>query len=313
MHVVVPGERGAHQVLRPVLHPLDRAAGDHRADDRTDITRVHRGLVAEAAADVRGDDPDLVLGQAKEQRVQRPVRVRGLRGGPHGQLPADLVHVGDRPARLQRGRVDPRVEHVLADRHLGVAEDLVGAFGVAGLPVEDVVAGPVLQVVADERGVGVQCLAGVGHRGQQLVLHVDQLERVPGRVVVVGHHERHLLALEPDLVGGQHGLPVTGQGGHPGQAASGQGLAGDDGLDLGVGLGRDGVDGDDPGVRVRAAQHRAVEHAGQVHIVHVRALAADEPLVFLAQHPPEARGHCDPPGCSAECWAAQRTERTMFS
>ncbi len=62
-------------------------------------------------------------------------------------------------------------------------------------------------------------------------------------------------------------------------------------------------------MRVRAAQHRAVQHAGQPHVVDEEALAADEPLVLLAQHPPEARGH----GVSSECSAAHLIERTMFS
>ena len=78
-------------------------------------------------------------------------------------------------------------------------------------------------------------------------------------------------------------------------------------------LGGQGVDGQDPGVRVRAAQHRPVQHAGQPHVVHEEALAADEPLVLLAQHAAEAGGHAVSPGCSAACSAAQRMERTMFS
>ena len=47
------------------------------------------------------------------------------------------------------------------------------------------------------------------------------------------------------------------------------------------------VDRDDPGVGVRAAQDRAVQHARQVHVVDVGALAADEPHVLLAQHAAE--------------------------
>ena len=70
----------------------------------------------------------------------------------------------------------------------------------------------------------------------------DQLQRVPGRVPVLGHHERDLLALEAHLVGGQHGLRVLGQRGHPGQPARGQVLPGEHGLDPRVGLRRDGVD-----------------------------------------------------------------------
>ena len=132
-------------------------------------------------------------------------------------LPRHPVEVRDRAAGFQRGRVDPRVEHVLRDRYLGVAEHLLGAAGVAGLPVEDVIAGPPGQVIADDRGPGIHRTARVDHRGQRLVLHVDQFEGVPGGVAVLGDHERHLLALEPHLVGGQHGLGVAGQGGHPGQ------------------------------------------------------------------------------------------------
>ena len=74
-------------------------------------------------------------------------------------------------------------------------------------------------------------------------------------------------------------------------------------------LSGESVDRDDAGVRVRAAQHRAVQHARQVHVVHIQALAADEPLVLFAQHPAETRGH----SASLECLAAQRTDLTMFS
>ena len=198
-HVVVAGERGAHQVLRAVLDPLDRHAGDDRADDRHHVARVDADLAAEAAADVRRDDPDLVLRQAGDERVHRAVRVRRLGGRPDGQLAADRVHVGDRAAGLQRRRVHPGVEDVLGDDHLGVGEHLVGLRLVAGLPVEDVVAGAAVLVVADDRGVRVERAAGVDDRGQRVVLHLDELDRVARRVVVLGDDERDLLALKRTL------------------------------------------------------------------------------------------------------------------
>ena len=89
--------------------------------------------------------------------------------------------------------------------------------GVAGLPVEDVVVGLALDVVADDGGVGVERLAGVDHRRQRLVLDVDQLQRVACRVAVLGDDERHLLTLVAHLVRGQHGLHVVRQRRHPGQ------------------------------------------------------------------------------------------------
>ena len=56
---------------------------------------------------------------------------------------------------------------------------------------------------------GVERLAGVDDRVERLVLDVDQLERVAGRVAVLGDDEGDLLALEADLVGGEHGLHVV--------------------------------------------------------------------------------------------------------
>ncbi len=53
-------------------------------------------------------------------------------------------------------------------------------------------------------------------------------------------------------------------------------------------LGRCGVDRDQPCMRVRAAQHRAVQHARQHEVVDVVALAAEEASVLLAHPAPEA-------------------------
>ena len=60
-----------------------------------------------------------------------------------------------------------------------------------------------------------------------------------------------------------------------------------------------GVDRPDPGVRVRAAQDRGVQHAGHGHVVDVIALPAKESRVLLAGHPAEAdrvAGRADPRG-----------------
>ena len=157
LHQVVAGEAGRRQVLRPVLHPLDRLAGEDGADDGADVAGVDRDLVAEAAADVRRDHLDLVLGQAGHERVQRAVRVRRLGRAPQAQLPGDRVHVRHRAARLQRAGVDALERDVLRDEDdVRVGEDRVGLRLVARLPVEDVVVGLALLVVADDRRVGVE-------------------------------------------------------------------------------------------------------------------------------------------------------------
>ena len=89
-----------------------------------------------------------------------------------------------------------------------------------------------LEVVADDGRIRRQRLAHVDHRIDPLVLHVDQFERVARRVAVLGDDERDLLVLEPDLVGGEHGLHVVRQGRHPGEVLGGEVGAGDHGLHL---------------------------------------------------------------------------------
>ena len=320
-HVVVAGEPGGHQVLRAVLHPLHRATGDDRAHDRAHVARVDRHLVAEAPADVGRDHLDLVLGQAGHECVHRAVGVWGLRVRPQRELARDLVHVGDGAARLHRCRVRAGVEHVLRHDDVGRGEHGVRGGGIAGFPVVDVVVGLALLVVADHRGTGVEGLLGVDDRGQRLVLDLDELERVTSRIAVVGDDERHLLALEPHLVGGEHGLCVVAERRHPGELQRFEHGAGDHGLHLRMGFGGRRVDRHDASMRVRAAQDRAVQHAGQVHVVDVVALAAHEPHVLLAQHAAEpdrvprradrylGGGHASTPVWLAAHW----TDLTMLS
>ena len=285
LHDVVAGEAAGGEVLGAVLGPLHRPAGDHRADDGAHVARVDRDLVAEAAADVGRDDPDAVLGDAGVVGVQRAVRVRRLGRAREGELLLDAVVVGHRAAGLERRRVHPREDDLLLDRDLRPREDRGGLGGVAGLPVEAVVVGLALDVVTDQRRLRVERMAYVDDRLEHVVLDVDQLERVPGGIPVLGDDEGDLLALEPDLVRGQHRLDVAREGRHPREAALGEHRAGDDGLDLRVRLGGGGVDADQPGVGHRRAEHGEVEHPRQLDVVAVAALAAHEPLVLLAEHP----------------------------
>ena len=169
-------------------------------------------------------------------------------------------------------------------------------------------------VVANQRCVGIERAARVDDRREQFVIDVDQLERVACRIAVVRHHERDLLTLEADLVGGEHRLHVGRQRLHPGQSAGFEIPAGDHGVDLRV-LERGGrVDRDDPGMRDRAAQDGAMQHPRQLHVVDERARSADETRVFLPAQAPEsdraAVGGAHEP---ARCSAAQRTERTIVA
>ena len=109
--------------LRSSIH-FTGMAEQQRGRRRHDVARVHRHLVAEPAAEVGRDDPDLLLRQAGDEREHRSDRVRRLRGHVDRGLAGGRVHVGDAPARLQRRRVRARVERVERDHLVGLRERL---------------------------------------------------------------------------------------------------------------------------------------------------------------------------------------------
>ena len=282
LEVDVAGEAGRDQVAGAVLDPLHGTLGEDRGEDRDDVARVDRHLVAETAAQVGGDDPDHVLGQLGHQRDGRPDDVRRLRGHVDGQLVGGPVEVGDRAAALQRRGVRARVVQLERGDQVGLLERPVGAGPVADLPVVDDVVVLVLLVVADEGGALRERLGRVHDHRQRLVVDDDRLARVLGDVGVVGDDGGDLLALEAHLVGGQHGLGVVAQRGHPGEVAGRHHLAGEHQPDARDVPGLAGVDGADPGVGDRAAQDLHVQHAGQHDVVDVVAAAPDEAVVLDA-------------------------------
>jgi hypothetical protein len=114
--------------------------------------------------------------------------------------------------------VDAGVEHLLLHGDVGFLEGAPGRLPVPVIPLEDDVVGLLGLVVPDDRGVRVESSRRLDDNWQRLVVDLDQLERVLGRVPVVGDDEGHLLSLEADLVRGQDSLGVARDGGHPGQA-----------------------------------------------------------------------------------------------
>ena len=103
--VVVASEGVCNEVLHAVLDPLHGMAGEEGSGDGQHVAGVDRHLTAEAAADIRGYDPNLVLGQTQVPGYQGQDgadNVRGLGGHPHGQLFLDRVPLGHTAARLDR-------------------------------------------------------------------------------------------------------------------------------------------------------------------------------------------------------------------
>ena len=166
-----------------------------------------------------------------------------------------------------------------AARERGVGRGLVARF-----PRVDAVVGLAFLLVADQRRAVCERLLRGRDRGQDVVVDVDELERVGGDVGIGGDDGGDLLALVAHLVGDEHRLRVARQRRHPRQAVLRHEVAGDDRDDAVERGGGRRVDAVDARVRDRSAQDRHVQHAGQRDVVEVVALALDETPVLVALH-----------------------------
>ena len=128
----------------------------------------------------------------------------------------------------------------------------------------------------------------VGHRGQGLEVDVHPLRGVLGGRAAAGDNEGDGLSDVAHPVGGERELeeaeqPVVGDEANRNRPELLGELAGaEDRGDTGHGPCRRRLEGADPRVRHRAADHGGVEHAGHVHVVHVDALAPHPPGIFEA-------------------------------
>ena len=242
-------------------------------------------MTTEAAADVRGDDPDLVLLEPHVPRHQGEDRandVRRLGGHPDRQLPRDLVERGHAATGLDRGHVDARDVDLLADHDVRLLDRRVRRGLVADFPVEDVVVLLVRLVRAQDRRAFLQRLEGVHDDRQRLVLDLDRVGAVRRRVAVGRDDGGDLLRLVHDAVGREHHLRIRHQGRHPVQLVLLERGPRDHGQNARHLQRFLGVDRFDLRVRVGAAHDIHVEHAGQLDVVDVVALTAQEPRILLA-------------------------------
>src|SRR5262249_49588549 len=156
----------------------------------------------ETAADVGGDDVDLVFGNLRDQRTDGTNDVRGLERAPQREFARDLVEGGDALAGLKRTRMHARIDDQLFDRNVGFFKGRIGCRLVARRPGEDVIVvfalavravGLVLDVLTDHRRIGGHRLERIDVDGQRLVLHLDQIGGIGRRIAVLCDYKRNLL------------------------------------------------------------------------------------------------------------------------
>ena len=175
-----------------------------------------------------------------------------------------IEHVGlDRRRRGQRARVATLDDH----RRVARRDDHVAGVEV---PAHRDVSGRVRELVVERGRVLGECLERVEDGGQHLVADVDQ-RQCPARGRLVERRDRgDLVAHAPDAVALQgHVVAVVPEG--PLLDVAGV----DHGDDPGQGLGGRGVDREDPGVGVGAAQDRADQEPGEAQVVGVARPARD--------------------------------------
>ena len=162
--------------LVAILHPLDRRADPPRQlrDDRLLDEQLH--LEAEAAADGRADHAHACVGQPELRREHAAHEERHLRRGPHGERALGRVPVGDHPAALERRRVRASEVEALAEDVRSVGKCRIDVTRLE-LDVGEVV---VAELVVQHGRAGCERRLRVEHRGQRLVLDVDQLGRILG-------------------------------------------------------------------------------------------------------------------------------------
>ena len=176
-------------------------------------------------------------------------------------------------------------------RDFRLDEGGVGEVAIADLPIEDMVVmlarpmrafGLVLDVLAQQRRVGVHRLERIDQNRQRFVFDLDEIGGVGRDIAVGGDDEGDFLILEQHLAVGEHHLHVAGQRRHPGEIDALEILGRQHGDDAGHGLGLGRVDLDDARMRMAGAVEIAVQHAGQFDVVDIIAAALGEAHVFDA-------------------------------
>ena len=249
-----------HEGFAAVRRPFDRSAELLRGPGDDGLFGIVINLGAEPAADVGGDDPNLVLRHLQDIGAhQQPDDMRILAGGVERVFAVRAVIIADRRARLQRVRDQPVVGDVDLRNILGLGEGLVAGCPVAQFPV---VAEVALGIAPNLRCGGGHGLPGRGASRQGLIVDDDLFGRVARLVAGFRDHHGDLIADMTDGIGHQNGmrrfdhriavavrdLPAAGQSAETGRrdvrasedrnhASCRSGGLGVDALDIGMGMG----------------------------------------------------------------------------
>jgi hypothetical protein len=288
---VIAAMRVGEEALRTLGRPFHRPPDLLRRPDAHRLFGVDEDLGAEAAADVRRDDAQLVLRRDADEGRQHEARdMRVLARRVERERVRARVVIADRSARLHGVGDEPVVDEIELRHMPGAREGGIGRGLVAEMPL---VAGVVARdIVDDGRALGQR----VGHadrRRQHVVIDDDRLARVFRLRVGVGDDDADMVADIAHLALRQRRMaarlhrravlvvdhPAADQ---PADLVGGEIVAGQHGQHAGLGQRRRRVDSLDRGVRVRRTHEIGVGLSRDIDVVGVAALAGDIANIFLA-------------------------------
>ena len=275
---------------------LAREADLHRAAEHQRRFRDHRLVIAHVA----------LAAEAATVRRRDHAQVRGRDAQHAGEHAMHVVrNLSARPQRELAIGIQRRDRGVLLDREMGVAleeeeilEDVVGPGerlpDVAELERLEAMDVPPLAVVVDPRLGAGERLLGRGDGRERRVLHVDQVERLERRQLVLRDHRRDRVADIADVLGRERIFVLRHREDAEGDREV---LAGQHELHAGVGGGARRVDRRNQRVRQTGAQQLAVEHPRERDVVGEARLpgdlrpAVDSPARLADDREPALRAH----------------------
>ena len=252
-----------------------------------DVLAVEAALAAEASAHVRRDDPDAVLGEPQRVGQVDPGPVRSLGREPYGELVPGRLGIRQHTPCLHRHGHHPGALHVQAADMVRFGERLVD---VASLSLHGIAVVGAELFVGQRRAV-FQGGLGVGDNGEGFISHLNGRGRVLGHGAALRHHRRYGRPHRVDRAPGQHRMirHVHARRHHGClESQAPDVVAREHAFHAGHGRGFGCIDGQEPGVGVRAPVNRHVQDARQLHVVHVASLAGEQGRVL------------DPPDGSAD-------------
>ncbi len=189
------------EAFAAILQPAQGCAELAGRPRQRDLLGQKYSFVAEATADIGGDDPDLALAQPQTFREPGAHDVRLLGGGVDDELTEARVPLGDDAAALEGAHGLTGGAQLARHRHGGLGLDRL-EIHIRGAGEVEVVA----PVLVDERRAGTTRGQHVGNDGQRLEVDFD----FGGHVLCLGARgrgtERDQLADVAYLAGGQDRL-----------------------------------------------------------------------------------------------------------